>query len=128
MAQTFKEVTFSIDTFEAKLTRELGDRSVENVKRVIEEVDGRLISSVRVFVLTNEVQEEVLKHVYVPLNWWEHFKDRWFPLWAKGRWPVVRKNIPVVIKHVRMCPHTRLKSDRTHFSWLNPSEGKYFHG
>jgi hypothetical protein len=23
-----------------------------------------------------------------PANWWEAFKDRWFPKWAKGRWPI----------------------------------------
>jgi hypothetical protein len=24
----------------------------------------------------------------VPLDWWEHFKERWFPVWALRRWPV----------------------------------------
>ena len=25
----------------------------------------------------------------VPANWWEHFKQRWFPKWALKRWPVL---------------------------------------
>jgi hypothetical protein len=27
--------------------------------------------------------------VKVPLDWWQAFKERWFPLWALARWPVV---------------------------------------
>jgi hypothetical protein len=27
----------------------------------------------------------------VPANWWEHFKERWFPAWALKRWPVLTK-------------------------------------
>jgi hypothetical protein len=28
-----------------------------------------------------------------PLTWWDAFKERWFPEWAKGRWPVRYKRI-----------------------------------
>lgn len=27
--------------------------------------------------------------VAFPKSWWDHFKLRWFPLWAKHRWPVL---------------------------------------
>lgn len=23
-----------------------------------------------------------------PKTWWDHFKKRWFPVWARKRWPV----------------------------------------
>ena len=26
-----------------------------------------------------------------PLNWWQAFKQRWFPQWALKRWPVILK-------------------------------------
>lgn len=26
--------------------------------------------------------------IEVPADWWEHFKERWFPQWALKRWPV----------------------------------------
>lgn len=29
--------------------------------------------------------------VSYPSNWWEALKDRWFPAWAKQRWPVQRE-------------------------------------
>ncbi len=25
--------------------------------------------------------------VKYPADWWQHFKQRWFPLWAQQRWP-----------------------------------------
>lgn len=31
-------------------------------------------------------EERMLK---VPANWWQHFKQRWFPKWALRRWPVL---------------------------------------
>jgi hypothetical protein len=29
--------------------------------------------------------------VSYPADWWQAFKDRWFPTWAKKRWPVEMK-------------------------------------
>ena len=28
----------------------------------------------------------------VPANWWQHFKQRWFPRWALKRWPVLMEH------------------------------------
>lgn len=30
-------------------------------------------------------------HVDMPVDWWQHFKERWFPRWAIRRWPVRTK-------------------------------------
>lgn len=29
-----------------------------------------------------------LPEVRYPADWWQAFKERWFPVWAKERWPV----------------------------------------
>jgi hypothetical protein len=29
--------------------------------------------------------------VTYPADWWQAFKERWFPAWAKARWPVAFK-------------------------------------
>jgi len=34
----------------------------------------------------SEPQDEYI--ISWPKNWWEHFKDRWFPKWAKKKWPI----------------------------------------
>jgi len=33
----------------------------------------------------------------VPANWWEHFKQRWFPAWALKRWPVLTKHYDAAV-------------------------------
>jgi len=32
--------------------------------------------------------DEVMRDWIAPADWWQAFKDRWFPAWAKRRWPV----------------------------------------
>ena len=41
--------------------------------RIIQQVYGRTLE---------EVKAEY------PADWWQAFKERWFPAWAKKRWPV----------------------------------------
>ena len=45
----------------------------EIVLRIVQEVYGREMERIE---------------VRYPLDWWEAFKERWFPAWAKERWPV----------------------------------------
>jgi len=44
-----------------------------------------LLAELRAFVV---VEEQVPLRLEVPADWWEHFKQRWFPAWALARWPV----------------------------------------
>lgn len=60
--------------------------------------------------------------LYAPADWWEHFKERWFPDWAKQRWPV-RYGIPTEYEYgpIYVCPHSTEKWDRQrwmHIQWL----------
>jgi hypothetical protein len=32
-----------------------------------------------------------------PATWWDAFKDRWFPAWAKRRWPVEWRRLKQVV-------------------------------
>jgi len=35
-----------------------------------------------------------------PADWWEAFKDHWFPEWAKQRWPVRRVEVRLVAREL----------------------------
>lgn len=37
-------------------------------------------------ILKVACQEEPIEEI--PADWWQHFKLRWFPKWAKKKWPV----------------------------------------
>jgi hypothetical protein len=45
-------------------------------------------AEVMVAQLTAMVAGERVDEIKYPLDWWEAFKGRWFPVWALRRWPV----------------------------------------
>ena len=52
-----------------------------------------------------------------PADWWQAFKDRWFPYWLKKKFPVKFNRID----RVRICPHIKLDWDKysqMHFGFL----------
>ena len=40
------------------------------------------------YLLGEDIQREQVSY---PSDWWQGFKERWFPQWAKRRWPIVLK-------------------------------------
>ena len=55
---------------------------------VFEFTAGQMLLELRGYLLGEKTNETIITY---PLDWWEAFKERWFPLWAKKRWPVKRK-------------------------------------
>lgn len=54
-----------------------------------------------------------------PATWWDAFKDRWFPLWLKLRFPPRYKRIFVketIYKAV--CPHLHVRGANDHVEFL----------
>jgi len=41
-----------------------------------------------VFQITTMVAGERIKEIKYPLNWWQAFRERWFPKFVLDRWPV----------------------------------------
>jgi len=61
--------------------------------------------------------------IHAPADWWQHFKERWFPNWLEQKFPV-RYGIPTPYEFgpVYICPHADIKfrdHQEVHFSWLN---------
>lgn len=53
--------------------------------RVEDIVSGQMAYRIAGMVATWR-EERLLR---VPANWWQHFKQRFFPRWALKRWPVL---------------------------------------
>lgn len=49
-----------------------------------------------------------------PTDWWHGFKARWFPAWAKERWPVEYRTHTFV----RFCPHKGVPELQPHLDYL----------
>lgn len=47
-----------------------------------------------------------------PEDWWQAFKDRWFPEWAKQRWPVRWTRIHVTFREMYPEFQPALRSER----------------
>lgn len=58
---------------------------MHEARSIIPEQSERLIMQLRVTLLGEDVPSQILK---VPANWWEHFKERFFPPALKEIWPV----------------------------------------
>jgi len=77
-----------------------------------------------------ERQCEVEKY---PFDWYEAFKERWFPKWLLAKKPVVYKTVKTTIveKHVtritKLCPHVKVPKEQDHYKWL-VMEGNYGNG
>lgn len=54
-----------------------------------------------------------------PETWWDAFKERWYPNWAKRRWPVKMKRICVdKVQYLAVCPHIDDADKNPHLVWL----------
>lgn len=58
-----------------------------------------------------------------PSDWWQAFKDRWFPAWALKRWPVQYKTISVhERRYGNLCPHINIPQHNTHVEFMMREE------
>lgn len=78
-----------------------------------------------------EPLEKIEKTVTWPKDWWQAFKGRWFPVWAKRRWPVQMHTEHMIIKADALLPMcNRLMDDSlgrtqicfTDTSWVSTDE------
>jgi nuclear transport factor 2 (NTF2) superfamily protein len=55
--------------------------------------------------ITQEVYGREMDRIEVryPADWWQAFKERWFPTWAKERWPVRETVVDMVARE--LYPH-----------------------
>ena len=79
----------------------------------------KLIFRLRPF-LAQIGEQKFSYHAKYPKDWWEAFKEKWFPLWLKGRYPVQYTNIDIEVpRYDAVCPHVDVpKDDKIHWDWL----------
>jgi hypothetical protein len=75
-------------------------------------INNMLISSLDTYIL-GMPDENIEVHKSWPKDWWQAFKQRWFPDWAIRRWPVEMSRIDVCERRYKaVCPHIEAPSDR----------------
>lgn len=63
-------------------------------------------------------EERVTVDEKYPRDWWQAFRERWFPQWWLNRHPVMYREIYInkVVKYGPVCPH--LNQPGGHLEWL----------
>lgn len=84
--QQSNTVTLAIQT-QAYLAQRLSEEFIRSSADIVnvpwcEDAIMRL----RAFMLGETLRSKTWRW---PADWWQHFKERWFPAWARQRWPVV---------------------------------------
>lgn len=60
--------------------------------RLLEDIAGHLELELKAYVATMHTPEHA---VCYPATWWDAFKERWYPAWAKRRWGVRMARVAV---------------------------------
>lgn len=59
---------------------------------VIDRMSGEMFADLSAYVWSEVIQDEAISFKFeTPSDWWQHFKERWFPKWALRHWPVVMR-------------------------------------
>lgn len=94
-------------------------------------VFNEMIFALKTYVL-GLADERIRIYKEWPENWWEAFKDRWFPTWLKNKYPVRYDHIMVdqaIYKAV--CPHLTTDEHKKHVTFLYYAQNNldyFFHG
>jgi hypothetical protein len=59
---------------------------VDNVEVMLDEIFHDMMLRMRAYIWGEPPK---VWRVKAPADWWQHFKERWFPEWALKRWPMV---------------------------------------
>lgn len=93
-------------------------RSENAAVQVSRDLVGNLVYQLD-YYFTQTIHKRIQVDEQYPATWWDAFKERWFPGWARRKWPVNYRKIhidePV---RVSMCPHLRVDQDSAHTVWL----------
>ena len=103
----------SVTEGEFMLTELVVQTAISNrLIQMTEERDAALRARiVSMFVASLEQPYHVISY---PKDWWQACKNRWFPGWLKGRFPIEYH----VERLARYCPHKAVAEDEPHFQFL----------
>lgn len=98
------------------LKKELVNLNKDNLKIVVGETVEDLCISLHARIASFP-KEKIEHHLKFPMTWWDHFKERFFPPWAKRRFPVKYDRIDIEEQKYKLCPHVGVSMIDDHLMW-----------
>ena len=112
-----------LDRISIRASREVSKLALMNTRLSVRKVQyGDMVEKMLVdmerYVLG--LKHEIISvHHSCPATWWDAVKERFFPEWMLGRWPVRYKNIDIEQQIYRaVCPHLYTDPQEKHIEFL----------
>ena len=83
----FQQVSLEMERFETlrRITEQFVMNAVE-LQSWKDYLKDDMVVAMTYHVFGQRLDEQTVEY---PADWWQHFKQRWFPAWALRRWPVL---------------------------------------
>jgi hypothetical protein len=88
------------------------------IRRVVVEA-GSKPEAVQAVLLLATMEQPIMK---IPADWWQAFKQRWFPEWLKARFPVEWAEIEAIHKFPEVDVPWGLGKEHVHLSLVRMKE------
>ncbi len=108
--ETDDEKRVRLEKLHFAITKKIKEEFWGNVR--VYENDDMMGSVFQTFVFEMAGKELKTYRISYPVNWWEAFKDRWFPTWMKNRWPVQERTHTINLKVVYPKLKLPLRGDK----------------
>lgn len=96
--------------------------NVEMGSQIRFEAESLILKLTKYCLAKEDHSQEEYGEIKYPADWWQHFKERFFPSYLLARFPVEYKTVRVLTKRlIRMCPHSDTvfsKGPKVHFNFL----------
>lgn len=99
----------------------IGGLGTSQLEAWIDRQKRAMVAELTAYVARMEVERIQFKRQW-PADWWQAFKERWFPKWLKDRFPVRYEVFEIDERRYAICPHLRLDPSRPHFEWLEKQQ------
>jgi len=117
---------FCLEKHRLYLQQYLSKELLEDIQLSEDNACGLLILRMTKQIISHKLGDRLISF---PSNWKEAFKERWFPDWAKGRWPVKRTEydaLAVFPNFLKDHPIPEpLKRDSYYFMYIDHRENPY---
>lgn len=92
-----------------------------DVKFHLDHIIERIVFDLRTYIMSMPKQR-IEVHRRWPADWWQAFKERWFPAWLLRRYPVKYERIDIDQQiYGNICPHTILEPGARHLEFMTRS-------
>ena len=96
------------------------DASVFTFSSFIDPATRNWVAQFDASVRGTQVRVETESTCHVPSDWWQHFKQRWFPQWLRRRYPVATREIATIKRVCHFCQHAQMAQVH-HINFLTPT-------